>query len=92
MENKIETIVEGTDTIGVAAHAGLRKGAVILGVAGIVGVVGFIANKFIIKPVIKKIKAKKSSKEAMQSPTVTLFGLDSEDDDECIKIFDEDDE
>lgn len=55
MENKIETVVEGTEAMSVATHAGLKKGAVILGVAGVVGVVGFIATKFVIKPVIKKI-------------------------------------
>lgn len=93
MENKIETVVEGTEAMGVATHAGLKKGAVILGVAGIIGVVGFIATKFVIKPVIKKIKAKKDSKKAALNAPTRVFDFDEDDDVEIPKLFpDEDDE
>lgn len=92
MENKIETVVEGTEAMGVATHAGLKKGAVILGVAGVIGVVGFIATKFVIKPVIKKIKAKKASKKAALAAPEKMFDFD-EDDVEIPNLFpDEDDE
>lgn len=90
MENKIETVVEETEAMGVATHAGLKKGAVILGVAGVIGVVGFIATKFVIKPVIKKIKAKKASKKA--APTTTDVPVFNFDDEEIPDLFDEEDE
>ena len=90
MENKIETVVEGTEAMSVATHAGLKKGAVILGVAG---VVGFIATKFVIKPVIKKIKAKRASKKAMLNAPERVFDFDDELDHEIPNLFpDEDDE
>lgn len=93
MENKIETVVEGTEAMSVATHAGLKKGAVILGVAGVVGVVGFIATKFVIKPVIKKIKAKKASKKAMLNAPERVFDFDDELDHDILNLFpDEDDE
>lgn len=94
MENKIETIVEETEAMGVATHAGLKKGAVILGVAGVIGVVGFVATKFVIKPVIKKIKARKASKKAALPATTgeTVFDFDKELDEEISKLFDEEDE
>lgn len=93
MENKIETVVEGTEAMSVATHAGLKKGAVILGVAGVVGVVGFIATKFVIKPVIKKIKAKRASKKAMLNAPERVFDFDDELDHEIPNLFpDEDDE
>ena len=91
MENKIETVVEETEAMDVATHAGFKKGAVILGVAGVVGVVGLIATKFIIKPVIKKIKARKNSKKKAEFPVSTDGGsLDTDVDDESLAhIFDE---
>ena len=87
MENKIETVVEEMGAMGVATHAGLKKGAVILGVAGVVGVVGFIATKFVIKPVIKKIKAKRASKKAALPETTSASIFDEELDTEIPDLF-----
>ena len=94
MENKIETVVEETEAMGVATHAGLKKGAIILGVAGVVGVVGFIATKFVIKPVIKKIKAKKASKKAALPETTSkdVFDFDKELDGDIPKLFEDEEE
>lgn len=91
MENKIETVVEETEAMGVATHAGLKKGAIILGVAG---VVGFIATKFVIKPVIKKIKAKKASKKAALPETTSkdVFDFDEELDGDIPKLFEDEEE
>ena len=92
METKIETIVEGTEAMGVATHAGLKKGAVILGVAGVIGVVGFIATKFVIKPVIKKIKEKKASKKAALVAPTRVFDFDEELDTDIPNLFPDEDE
>lgn len=94
MENKIETVVEETEAMGVATHAGLKKGAIILGVAGVVGVVGFIATKFVIKPVIKKIKAKKASKKEVLPETTSkdVFNFDEELDGDIPKLFEDEEE
>lgn len=63
MEKDIKQIVMEQEVEEVVNHSGLKKGAVILAVTGIIGVAGILTHKFVIKPIIKKIKAKKEQKK-----------------------------
>ncbi|MCD8372115.1 MAG: hypothetical protein LUD27_02305 [Clostridia bacterium] len=57
----IEDVVLEKETV-TENHSGFKKGAIIVAVIGAVGTVGYLAHRFVIKPIIKKVKAKKNKK------------------------------
>lgn len=68
MNEDIENVVTEQEAVnGALRRTGLRKTAVV-GLAVIAaGLVGYLTHRFVVKPVVKKIRAKKLLKESMNT-------------------------
>lgn len=92
MNENTKTVVTEDVIESAVNHSGLRKGAVVIAVAGTVLAFGYLAQRFILKPIAKKIKAKKALKKPeVKSETRTDF-VDDEDDEEVPMLFPESEE
>lgn len=79
MENDVmmnEEVIEVTEEL---AEVESNKGLIALGVGAAV-IVGVIAYKKIVKPVVAKIKAKKADKEVAEIEDVEVVEVDSDED------------
>lgn len=94
MNENIKSVVTEEAVEGVANHSGLRKGAVIVMVTGAITTVGYLAYRFVVKPITKKIRAKKALKnqETKHEIPQTNFVGDDDLDDDVPMIFDENEE
>lgn len=81
MNKNIENVVTEQEVVGVANHSRLRKCAIVVAVTGAIGVVGYLTTKYVIKPIAKKIKAKKLKKHEAEVPASHQTSIFDEDDD-----------